>query len=154
MYELDSQTGVAPFVRQEVAGPQFQGTPEDLLRRQLQQIEEWGDGLDVDGGLVLHPEVQHKLIGLGRELWHQLFGAEMRLAYRQFRSSVRSLLILSDEPWIPWGMIKPYDDDQGDLIDDEFFAERFELTRWLPGNSPLASEIQVEVFSSGVKISL
>jgi hypothetical protein len=143
-YELHSPTSVAPFTRREIAGPLFRGTPEELHRHLLAQIEELGDGLDVDRTPVLRPEVKRKLEGIGRDLWQQLFNEEMRLAYRKFRS-VRSLLIISDEPWVPWEMIKPYD-DQGELIDDDFFAERFDLTRWLAGNRPLVNEIQVEAF--------
>jgi hypothetical protein len=126
--------------------PTFQGSPEELHRRLLHQIEELGSGLDVDGALVLRPEIQRKLDGLGRGLWQQLLNDEMRQAYRRFRSSIRTLLIVSDEPWIPWEMIKPYD-DQGELIDDEFFAERFELTRWLTGNRPSPGEIAVQAFA-------
>lgn len=143
IYDLHSPTSAAPFTRRQIMGPTFQGSPEELHHRLLQQIEELGAGLDMDGALVLRPEVQRKLDGLGRELWHQLFNPEMRQAYRRFRDSVRTLLILSDEPWIPWEMIKPYD-DQEDLLDDEFFADRFELTRWLAGDRIVPTEIVVE----------
>ncbi|MES1243461.1 MAG: CHAT domain-containing protein [Acidobacteriota bacterium] len=141
-YTLNSPGGAAPFTHREIAGPIFQGSPEDLHRRMVQQIEELGRGLDMDGALVLRSEVRHKLEGLGRSLWQQLFNDEMQQAYRRFRESVQTLLIVSDEPWIPWEMVKPYD-DRGDLLDDGFFAERFELTRWLSGDRSAAAEIVV-----------
>jgi hypothetical protein len=144
LYGLHSPASVAPFVHREIIGPTFQGSPEELQRRMLQQIEDLGDGLDVGGEVLLEAEIPRKLVSLGRGLWEQLFNEEMRQAYRRFRD-VRTLLIFSDEPWIPWEMIKPYD-DQGALIDDEFFAERFELTRWLSGNQTLANEIQIRSF--------
>lgn len=137
---------MVPFANEKIVGPKFRGTPEDLLPRLLRQIDKLGDGYDVDGGRILPSQGQRKLEGLGRDLWRELFGNEMRLAYRQFRGSVRSILIYSDEPWIPWEMIKPYD-DQGELIDDDFFAAKFELTRWLSGERSLAGKIQMEAFS-------
>ena len=144
IYELHSPTGIAPFTRKIVQGPGFRGTPEDLQRRMLQQIEDLGEGLDVGGEPVLSSEISRKLASLGRWLWDQLFNEEMRQTYHRFRD-VRTVLIISDEPWIPWEMIKPYD-DRGVLIDDEFFAERFELTRWLSGDQTPANEIQVQSF--------
>lgn len=141
-YGLHSSAGVAPFSHREIAGPVFQGSSEDLHRRLLRQIEELSAGLDVDGALVLGPGVRRKLDGLGRSLWQQLFNDEMRQAYRLFRESVRTLQIISDEPWIPWEMIKPYDDHEP-VLDDEFLAERFELTRWLAGNRPPPGEIPI-----------
>ncbi len=73
-----------------------------------------------------------ELAALGRELYSRLFPSRMRDEYRRFRSSVRSIQITSDEPWIPWELIKPYDDSDPDrIIDDDFLCLRFELTRWL-----------------------
>jgi hypothetical protein len=146
-YVLHSARGVVPFAHREIAGPVFDGSPEDHHRRLLEKIERLGEGLDVDGTLVLRPEARRKLDGLGRELWHQLFNAEMRQAYRRFRESVQTLLIVSDEPWIPWEIIKPYDDDERELLDDEFFAGRFALTRWLAGDRPAPASIPVSSFA-------
>ena len=100
-YVLHSPAGVAPFSDYPITGPAFQGSPEEFHSRLLHQIEELGTGLDVDGTPVLRDEVQNKITGLGRSLWQQLFNEEMRQAYRRFRKSVRTLLILSDEPSMP-----------------------------------------------------
>ncbi len=143
---LHSPAGVAPFTHQEIAGPVLQASPMQLQQSLLQQIEGWGAGVDLGGALILRDEVDRKLTGLGRDLWRQLFTGDMRQAYRRFRSSVRSLLIISDEPWIPWEMVKPFD-DEGEPLDDPFFAERFELTRWLTGNRPLPGDINVHALA-------
>lgn len=145
-YSLHSLTGMAPFTHLEIAGPILQTSPEELHRSFLQLIEALGTGRDLGGALVLSEEVDRKLIGLGRDLWRQLFTEEMRQAYRRFRLSVRSLLIISDEPWIPWEMVKPFD-DEGEILDDPFFAERFELTRWLAGKRPLPGDISVHALA-------
>ena len=57
----------------------------------------------------------------------------MKDAYRQWRDSVESLLITSDEPWIPWELLNPYEDR-----DDEFFCLQFRLARRLANAAPLA----------------
>jgi hypothetical protein len=52
---------------------------------------------------------------------------------------VRSLLILSDEPHIPWELIKPYRADPGSgrfEKEDAFWGESFALTHWLRGRPP------------------
>ena len=141
-YILHSPTGVAPFTHLEIDGPVLKANPEELHRRLLHQLGELGARRDVGRELLLRDEIDRKLIGLGRDLWRQLFTEEMRLAYRRFRS-VRSLLIISDEPWIPWEMVKPFD-DEGEILNDPFFAEQFELTRWLSGRRALPGDLKVQ----------
>lgn len=143
-YTLHSQNGKAPYFQQEIAGPDLAGNPEEWQRRLLHKIEQLGLRLDVDGSPLLRNELDRKLKNLGRDLWKELFPAEIRLAYREFRSSVVSWLIVSDEPWIPWEIVRPYDDSRlDDLLDDDFLALRFELTRWLSGKKSPAHHIAV-----------
>lgn len=143
-YTLHSQNGKAPFFHQEIAGPDLTGNPEEWQRRLLHKIEQLGLRRDVDGLPVLRDELDRKLKNLGRDLWKELFPAEIRLAYREFRSSVVSWMIVSDEPWIPWEIVRPYDDSRPDeILDDEFLALRFELTRWLSGKRSPAHHIAV-----------
>jgi len=76
---------------------------------------------------------------IGTFLYETLFTDELRQAYREMRN-VRieqekagksvSLLVLSDEPWIPWEMIRPYEND---LTNEDFLCDQFRLTRWLAG---------------------
>jgi CHAT domain len=143
-YTLHSPTGAVPFSHREIAGPVFQGSPEEFQRRLLHKIEQLGHRQDVDGSGLLRLELDRKLKGLGRELWRELFPAEIRQAYREIHRRVRSWMIVSDEPWIPWELIKPYDDSRpDDVLDDDFLALRFELTRWLAGDKTPAHHIAV-----------
>src|SRR5207253_372958 len=52
---------------------------------------------------------------------------------------VRSLMILSDEPHIPWELIKPHRTDPatGEFEMDDFWGESFALTHWLRGRPPV-----------------
>ncbi|HSK76941.1 MAG TPA: CHAT domain-containing protein [Thermoanaerobaculia bacterium] len=144
IYTLHSPNGKVPFSHQEIAGPALSGTPEELQRRLLHKIEQLGLRQDVDGSSLLRTELERKLKNLGWDLWRELFPAEIRHAYREIRRHVRSWMIVSDEPWIPWELIRPYDDSRPEeILDDDFLALRFELTRWLSGDKTPAQHIAV-----------
>jgi len=146
-YTLQSPSGKARFSYREIAGPEISGRPEDYQAYLISKIEKLGEGRDVDDSPLLSKEIEGKLTKIGRELHLELFTPEMRQAYREIRSQgVQSIRIVSDEPWIPWELIKPYDDSiPGEVIDDEFLCLQFELTRWLAGDRVLAplSELRV-----------
>jgi hypothetical protein len=142
-YILQSPSGAARFLYLEIAGPRFAGSPEDYYIRLLQKLEELEGGYDVDKSLLLQEDIESKLTKLGRELYRTLFPKELQQAYRLFREIVKTILIISDEPWIPWEMIRPYDDSGPEVIDDEFLCIRFQVTRWLSGDSGPAAEIEV-----------
>ncbi len=87
---------------------------------------------------------------LGEELWDELLPERFKTTFwpeiRRLRDTglVHSFLITSDEPWIPWEMVKPYTVDS--VTDAEtaepFWSEQFALARWLAGRGAAA---QVEV---------
>ncbi len=87
-------------------------------------------------------------IGVG--LWDDLIPQELKDEYwgriKKLREEgvVKSLLITSDEPWIPWEMLKPYRVDQFNESEesDLFLAEGFEVCRWLSGRGP-AGQVSV-----------
>ncbi len=107
-------------------------------------IEALGQGRDAAGYPLQPEQIEDELKGLGRDLYRELFPPGLMDAYRDFRELVRTLLINSDEPWIPWELIRPYDNRPGrPIIDDGFLCERFQLTRWLGGSLGGASVIHV-----------
>ncbi|MBX2998939.1 MAG: CHAT domain-containing protein [Caldilineaceae bacterium] len=89
-------------------------------------------------------DYQDELANMGYELYTQLFPPELRQEYwkllalrdriRQEEKREMSLLITSDEPWVPWEMVKPYEDDDRD---SDFLAGAFQLSRWLAGRGPM-----------------
>ncbi|HEX6901114.1 MAG TPA: CHAT domain-containing protein [Thermoanaerobaculia bacterium] len=148
-YTLHSPTGAVGFSHYSVTGPAFHGNPDEFHRYLLSKIEQLGDRLDFDGSYLLNEGVDRKLVSFGRALWRELIPPEIRAAYREIRRSVRSWMIISDEPWIPWELIKPYDDSRPEkILDDDFLALQFELTRWLAGRSTPAREITVRSFAA------
>jgi hypothetical protein len=144
LYTLHSPNGAVDFSHREILGPTLQGYPEEYQAHLLHKIERLGQRVDVDDSLLLQADIERKLASLGRDLWRELFPPELRHAYRNFRESVRSWMIISDEPWIPWELIKPYESGRTEeKIDDDFLACRFELTRWLAGNKTPAQDFVV-----------
>ncbi len=89
------------------------------------------------------------IAAIGQQLFRELFPAELQhefwariLPKRKTadhpEGAIRTLLITSDEPWIPWEMIKPYriDSESGEEQSQGFLAELFQVSRWLAGRSP------------------
>ncbi|HMN29075.1 MAG TPA: CHAT domain-containing protein, partial [Caldilineaceae bacterium] len=75
---------------------------------------------------------------IGEDLFARLFPPALQQEYWRIKrlreqGLVRTLLIISDEPWIPWELVKPFQFDQasGAAHQDGFLAEEFHLARWL-----------------------
>ena len=89
------------------------------------------------------------IAAIGQQLFRELFPAELqhefwaRIVPRRKTDDnpdgvIQTLLITSDEPWIPWEMIKPYrvDAESGEEQSQGYLAELFQVSRWLAGRSP------------------
>ncbi len=141
-YTLHSEGKVAPFFHQEVPGLLF---PYEADVAHAAFVEEMRALVreDVNGGV---PAARRKdaLEKIGHRLHRELFSEALMDAYRLFRDRVKTIQIVSDEPRIPWEMIKPYDDREvRDVVDDDFLCVRFQLARWLSGDAPPEGRIQV-----------
>ena len=79
--------------------------------KRIEQAEAIGESIFLD----LFPEE------LQREYW--------RLKRLREQGVIRSLLITSDEPWIPWELAKPFSDQTGEQ--DDFPAAASQVSRWL-----------------------
>lgn len=142
-YELHSPNGSLELYKNEVRGPHLGFVSRAYWQHLAKKIEKLCQGLDFDGSTLLGTEVVEKLDGIGRDLYNYLFPREMRVLYRRFRNAT-SFQVISDEPWIPWEMIKPFDaEDSADIIDDDFFGARFQITRWLAGGKPPPRRVEV-----------
>jgi hypothetical protein len=78
-----------------------------------------------------------ELSDIGTNLYEALFSDELKQEFAQFRAEPagqRSLLIISDDPWIPWEMARPAGiDASGRTYVDPPLCETFRLARWLAG---------------------
>lgn len=131
-YYLRSADGRAGFRDLQILGEPLRRRPEEYHDALFQKLESLHAGARGDGTKILGKEIEEDLVALGCSLYQELFPPELRAAYRTFRKKVRTLLVVSDEPWIPWEIVRPYDDeDPQDPVDDLFLCEQFRLTRWL-----------------------
>lgn len=134
-YVLDSTCGDSGFHRMNIPGPTLEINMEEFRTRLVRRVERLQKGLDEDGRALVKDELPEKLLALGHDLYEDLFSKELRLAYRELCNEIRTIQITSNEPWIPWELVCPYDDsDPQHMIDHDFLGGRFQLTRWLAGN--------------------
>ncbi len=141
---LNSPSGRADVSFLDITGPPIAASPEEFRRALVRKLERLAHGFDVDESPLLREEIQDKLIGIGRDLYKEIFPPEVRSVYRRIRKSVQTLMITTDEPWIPWELIRPYDaGDPADPVDDDFLCLQFEMTRWMIGRPPVR-EARVE----------
>lgn len=83
-------------------------------------------------------DIKETLSTIGADLYEKLFPSELKEIWeKQIRNRVESIMIISDEPWIPWEIIKPsYENEIGETVEDNFLCESYLLTRWLAGPTP------------------
>jgi hypothetical protein len=93
-----------------------------------------------------------ELENMGEGLFEGLFSPELKQVYWRLKALreagiISTFLIISDEPWIPWELVKPYqwDDAQNVARKDGFLAESFQLCRWLPDKRSPAAAVAVTV---------
>ncbi len=134
----------------ELKNPRFTGSTMSKaeLLGLIDRIKRLHRGFDAAGMPLLLKEIEGALDGIGRKLYRDLFPPELKHVYRLFRRHGRSLMFITDEPWTPWELIKPYDDsDLSDIIDDNFLGLQFPLTRWLSGAGEPSQEMRIQRFA-------
>jgi len=132
-----------------IEGRPLRADPESYRYALIHEIENLARGKDVDGdpisdvpGQRPSPEdLTRHLARIGQRIYGELFSEEMQREYHRIREKgVRTLYLISDEPWIPWELVKPYDD----VVDDDFLCLQFELSRWVSGSPAPTAEIGVD----------
>ena len=77
---------------------------------------------------------EKRIEDVGNDLWEELITDKLKQEYWKFKDRVKSIMINSDEPWIPWEMLKPLRyNDEGEREDDLFWCQQFSVSRWLSG---------------------
>ena len=81
--------------------------------------------------------VERRLRRMGNTLWDQLIPEEFKNIYWQIKDRLHTILIVSDEPWIPWEMVRPYRKTDTNIEEDDFICQSYALSRWIRGNPPM-----------------
>jgi hypothetical protein len=98
------------------------------VERQLAVTNSWGGDV----------ERARSLADLGNNLYNQVLPERLQhLCWPLAERGVTTLLVLSDEPHVPWELIKPYrlNEATGGREELPFWGETFALARWLRGPS-------------------
>ncbi len=85
--------------------------------------------------------IENNIQGIGRTLYDQLFPKDLQEYYWKHKDNIKSIVILSSEPWIPWEIIKPWRKlENGTIEEDKYLCETFDLTRWIEGKEFVQKE--------------
>lgn len=140
-YRVHSPNDAVPNCFYKPAGELIVGSEERFksdLESIYRQLENLDVGMDVDGRAIPSDELGDELVAVGHDLYTRLSPPELRSAYREFRSSVRTLTIISSERWsIPWELVRPFGSD----FEDDFLCVQFQLCRWFEGGVHAAAKI-------------
>lgn len=66
---------------------------------------------------------------IGENLYRDIVPPDLRAFFAQFLPTAQSLLIYTNDPWIPWEIVKPWGDGLP-AEDSDFLCARLALARW------------------------
>lgn len=69
----------------------------------------------------------------GADLFKSLLPRDLQTLLWSLRDRVTSVHVQSDEPWIPWELLRLQGEEDGRAVEGQFFCEAFDMTRWFPG---------------------
>lgn len=108
-----------------------------LLRQGRDSVRVGGRG----GRMLSGEDIARTLQRIGNRLWEKLIPPGLRLVYARERGAWSdaderlSMLLISDEPGIPWELVRPFDEEGA--WEESFWCETFHFARWLPRHPDL-----------------
>lgn len=92
---------------------------------------------------------------IGMDLYDKLFSKKLKDIWKtNIRKKVKSIQIISDEPWIPWEIIKPYYEDvENGIEEDNFLCEDYIIGRWISTDEIIPSPPSLIKISNGALIA-
>lgn len=76
--------------------------------------------------------IMEKMKSVGNHLYNELFPDNLKKDIWDAKDRIRSVMIYSDEPWLPWELCRMHTANQEGF----FFCEKFNVSRWLTGIDP------------------
>lgn len=146
-FTLDSPSGRLGY-RQTPAGrialPERK-SPREFLDSIYLQLDDMAGSSLADRSPEETEQNRKEIDKIGWYLYDELFPPELKAAWPTIRAARAgeeplSMLIISDEPWIPWEMVhthSPYEADP--FVADGALCEQFYLARWVAGRRLLDS---------------
>jgi|GEM_PF-5058102 len=117
-----------------MGGVELTTEPQAYMQDYYDELSQIANNAGVGADAVA--EITDRLTSIGNGLFLNLFPGKLQQKYWKLvklrkQGKISSLHIISDEPWIPWEMVKPVDMDEGES--DDFLAEGWQVSRWLAG---------------------
>ena len=104
------------------------------------------DELEIDTDEKAHIAVE-QMKKKGGDLYTSLLPGDLRELIWAFRDKITTVLINSNEPWVPWEMCFLSGLHNRSVVSDQFLCERFDITRWIPGgHSPSLINVSKAAF--------
>ena len=140
-YTLHSPNGALDAFYLDVEGPEIVGSAEAFREQLFTSLEEmWADS---SPDPVPRPTAtaHRRLVGIGERIFDQLLPDAVKIFFDQHDvERIRTVQITSDEPWIPWELLRlraPEPEDEA------FWCEKYAVTRWLAGERTPARSLTV-----------
>jgi hypothetical protein len=110
----------------EEMGPiKFQFNPEIKFNKIFEDIENF-----IGDPTIIEKKIKAK----GMSLYDELFPPSLKESYWERRAKIKSIRVISKEPWIPWEIIKPWRRlENGIIEEDPFLCEQYAFSRWMVG---------------------
>ena len=80
-----------------------------------------------------------KIEAIGMDLYKRLFPEELKRILWENRNEIKSIFIVSDEEWIPWEIIKPFESTESGTTKEDFWCVKYVIGKWLSNHFPEAS---------------
>lgn len=147
-FKLHSPLPAVGYQRQEMGSVRLNSNPRQFLEGKLEALNQFARQTADQLTTADLEQISDEIKTIGQELFEELFSPELRQEYWRIKTLretgvIKTLQLISDEPWIPWELVKPYGfDQQNNEQSDGYLAEVFQLCRWLAGRGP-APGVQV-----------
>ena len=79
-------------------------------------------------GLSNRQDAHNLIMGEGRFYFRNFFPEELQFMYFQLRENIKSIRLISEEPYIPWEIARPWTQN---ISDTYYLCERYSFSRWI-----------------------
>jgi hypothetical protein len=113
----------------------FQFNPETKFYKIFEEIE--------NSNVLSMTKVDKEIKDIGMSLYDELFPEKLKKLYWELRDRIKSVRVISKEPWIPWEIIKPWRQlENGVGEEDDFLCERYAFSRWIGKRERIKKEVK------------
>ncbi|MFZ1506715.1 MAG: CHAT domain-containing protein [Anaerolineae bacterium] len=133
-FEFILHSRLAGFNWKSMGTHTFAGQPAEEMKSYFKDLNELARQT---GGSLPDEDRQTELKTLGENLFFDAFPEALQRALWAMPARITSLIITSDEPWIPWELARIFDPET--RAEGDFLCSRFTVARWLAGDGMTAT---------------